>query len=70
MAQRKFNIYQHVTDTIVAELRDGTLPWRQPWSGGTGLALPLRVTGERYRGINVLMLQIAALKRGLHPALD
>ncbi len=64
MGKPKFNIYQHVTDTIIAELQAGTLPWRQPWSGGAGLALPLRVTGERYRGINVLMLQVAAMKRG------
>ncbi len=64
MGKSKFNIYQHVTDTIMKELQAGVLPWRQPWSGGAGLSFPLRVTGERYRGINVLMLLIAAQRCG------
>ncbi len=64
-SQQKFNIYQHVTDTILAELalqnwpcrtglaelEAGTVPWRKPWSGGGGLSIPVRATGESYRGI-------------------
>lgn len=64
MSKPKFNIYAHVTQTIVDAIKGGTLPWRQPWSGGGGFALPLRANGERYRGINVLMLAIAAMERG------
>ncbi|WP_299085804.1 ArdC-like ssDNA-binding domain-containing protein [uncultured Ruegeria sp.] len=64
MGKPKFNIYEHVTETIFTEMQAGTVPWRQPWSGGSGFALPLRSTGEQYRGINVLMLLIAAMKRG------
>ena len=57
----KFNIYEHVTQTIVAQLEAGTVPWRKPWTGAkSGFQMPLRVTGETYRGINVLMLWIAA----------
>lgn len=64
-APKKFDIYQHVTDTIVAEIEKGCPPWRQPWSGArTGLSLPMRVTGEGYRGINVLMLWLTASAKG------
>ena len=65
-ATAKFNIYQHVTDTILAQLEAGTVPWHQPWSGGVHLALPRRVTGEAYQGVNVVMLWCAALARGIH----
>ena len=64
MAQQKFNVYQHVTDTILAELEAGTVPWHQPWSGGGGLPMPRRVTGQSYQGINVVMLWLAAVKHG------
>jgi antirestriction protein ArdC len=63
--QTKFDVYQHVTDTILAEIGKGCVPWHQPWTGGrTGLALPKRVTGECYRGINVLMLWLTASAKG------
>jgi len=69
MAKPKFDVYQHVTDTIIAEIEAGTPPWRKPWSGGgTALQLPLRHNGEPYRGINVLMLWIAAAKAGFTSA--
>ncbi len=37
--------------TGLAELEAGTVPWRKPWSGGGGLSIPVRATGESYRGI-------------------
>ncbi|WP_171182283.1 ArdC family protein [Ruegeria sp. HKCCD8929] len=65
MGKPKFDVYSHVTNQILDELKKGTVPWRKPWSGGQGgLTLPRRVTGEHYRGINVVMLWIAALNRG------
>jgi len=61
----KFDVYAHVTDTIIAEIEAGTPPWRKPWTGSTsGIALPTRHNGEEYRGINVLMLWIMAAKQG------
>ena len=52
----RFDVYQHVTDKIVAALEAGTRPWEQPWRS-TGCSLrPLRFNGEPYRGVNVLML--------------
>lgn len=56
----KFNVYDHVTQTILRELENGTVPWRAPWTGSiANTGLPMRVTGEAYRGINVLMLWVA-----------
>ena len=65
MARPTFDIYSHVTDTIISEIEAGTPPWRKPWTGGGGsVHFPLRHTGDEYRGINVLMLWITAAQRG------
>lgn len=65
MAKVKFNVYKHVTDTLLKELNAGTVPWRKPWSGGgAGLHMPLRVTGDAYRGINVVLLWRVGTLRG------
>ena len=63
MSAPKFDVYAHVTQAIIAELEKGTPPWRKPWSGSAP-SLPLRVTGEPYRGVNVLVLWRAAQARG------
>ncbi|MEP6017955.1 MAG: ArdC family protein [Paracoccaceae bacterium] len=61
----KFDVYAHVTETIIAEIEAGTLPWRKPWTGSaSGIALPTRHNGEEYRGINILMLWVMAAKHG------
>jgi antirestriction protein ArdC len=61
----KTDVYQRVTDRVLAEIDKGCAPWRQPWTGSRpGLGLPKRVTGEAYRGINVLMLWVEAACRG------
>ena len=61
----KFDVYAHVTDTIIAEIEAGTPPWRKPWTGSTSrIALPKRYNGEAYRGINILMLWVMAAKNG------
>jgi len=57
----KTDLYQEITDKIIASIEEGTPPWRKPWTGGNqGIGIPLRSTGEAYRGINVLMLWITA----------
>jgi antirestriction protein ArdC len=61
------DIYQSITDQIVAELENGVRPWHQPWSAGHMegcVALPLRQNGIAYRGVNILTLWMAALERG------
>jgi antirestriction protein ArdC len=65
----KFDPYTHVTDSILAELENGTAPWRKPWTGaGPGFALPERWNGETYRGINILLLWSQATRCGYRAA--
>lgn len=55
------DIYQEITNSIVAALEAGTPPWAAQWAGG---GLPLRHNGVAYRGINTLLLMHAAQLRG------
>jgi antirestriction protein ArdC len=65
----KLDIHQHVTDTIIAQIKAGTPPWRKPWTGGAGgAAFPLRHNGDAYRGINILMLWAVAHERSYNAA--
>lgn len=61
----KIDIKQHVTDTIISQIEEGTPPWRKPWTGDQcGVSFPLRHNGEQYRGVNILMLWATATLRG------
>lgn len=60
----KIDTYQDVTDAIVAALEAGTRPWQKDWIGGGAVMDPHRANGERYRGINVLLLWMSAAERG------
>ncbi|MFW8637480.1 ArdC family protein [Cribrihabitans pelagius] len=63
----KKDIYQEVTDKIVADLEQGELTWLKPWSAGNmdgRIVKPLRHNGQPYNGINVLMLWSAAVEGG------
>lgn len=58
------DIYQEVTDEMVAMLEAGTRPWTKPWqTSGPSASLPLRHNGVGYRGINVLILWASAMSR-------
>lgn len=60
----KTDIHQEITDIIIAQLEKGTVPWHQPWKDRKDglLKLPLNsVTGNRYKGINILMLWCSAI---------
>ena len=63
----KTDIYQRVTDQIVASLETGIRPWMKPWSGEHAagrITRPLRGNGIPYQGINILMLWGAAMEKG------
>jgi antirestriction protein ArdC len=47
--------YQLVTDTILAHLERGVVPWRCPWNRTTGRPRNFH-TGRDYQGVNVLLL--------------
>ena len=66
MTSRRIDVYAQVTDRIVAELEAGVRPWVQPWiaSHAAGeVSRPLRFNGIPYRGINVVLLWLSALRR-------
>ena len=63
----KTDIYQRVTDKIIADLERGNLTWLKPWSASNTegrITRPLRHNGQPYNGINVLMLWGAAVESG------
>jgi antirestriction protein ArdC len=62
------DIYQSITDAIIAQFETGVAPWLKPWSGGSAMSLPKRVNGEHYKGINVLLLWSAAHEHGYSSA--
>jgi antirestriction protein ArdC len=59
------DVYQLVTDAILDRLREGTIPWRKPWSGALAEGGWHRnvVTGRAYRGINVFLLDMAGFEK-------
>lgn len=51
------DLYQEVTDKIIAAIEAGTAPWQQPWTELAELGLPMNGTsGRHYRGINTMLL--------------
>jgi antirestriction protein ArdC len=59
----KFDVYAEVTNQIIDALEQGVKPWECPWQMNAA-ALPLRVTGESYRGINHVLLNLKAWSQG------
>lgn len=55
---------KEMVEQIIELLRVGTPPWQACWEEGRGGAFPLRYNGVAYRGMNVLMLWSAAVRRG------
>lgn len=61
------DVYQRVTDRIVAELERGVRPWLKPWNAEHAagrITRPLRGNLVPYQGINVLMLWAEAVEKG------
>lgn len=62
------NLYDDITNKIIAELEEGRVPWVQPWGTAAAkapLAMPKNAaTGRGYSGINVLILWGAVIQHG------
>jgi antirestriction protein ArdC len=65
----KTDLYQTVTNSILAELEKGAAPWVKPWSSrGHGGAMPRNaVSGRAYSGVNVPLLWAAGEGRYSRP---
>lgn len=64
-AMTKIDIHQQITDQIITHLETGVTPWHKDWTGTKpAFTLPRRANGEYYKGINVLLLWIAAETKG------
>ncbi|RYZ10772.1 MAG: DUF1738 domain-containing protein, partial [Myxococcaceae bacterium] len=61
----KQDLYELVTNRVVAALEGGAPPWAAPWRGGNGRMRPANAaTGRAYRGINILLLNMQAAAAG------
>lgn len=49
------NVYEMVTDRIIAELEKGLIPWEKPWSGASGGAFN-RISKKPYSLLNQILL--------------
>ncbi|MCA6114985.1 DUF1738 domain-containing protein [Bradyrhizobium sp. WSM 1738] len=62
------NLYDEITNRLIAELEAGCVPWVQPWGTAAAkapLAMPHNgATHRRYSGINILILWGAVVERG------
>jgi len=57
------NIYQEITDSIIAELEKGAAPWIKPWDAPMGADKNV-VSQKPYRGINRLLLAMIGGAKG------
>lgn len=58
-------IRERVTTSIIEALEQGTLPWKRPWNDLENSGYPTNAVSKKlYRGINPLILQFAAQRRG------
>ena len=55
-SEKKFDIYQTVTDRIIEQLKQGNIPWQKPW-GGIASGAFNRVSKKPYSFINQMLLQ-------------
>jgi len=66
------DVYNRVTDKIIAELEKGEHPWLKPWNAEHAagkITRPLRHNGLPYSGINILMLWADAMEKGYNAPL-
>jgi hypothetical protein len=62
----RMDLYNRVTNAIIADLEQGVRPWLKPWNAEHAagrITRPLRVGGQPYKGINILMLWASAMNQ-------
>jgi antirestriction protein ArdC len=57
------SIYQSVTDSIIAELEKGAIPWVKPWKADSSADKNF-ISQNPYQGINRLLLGMSSMARG------
>ena len=58
------DVERDIAHAIADAVEAGAPPWRQSWTGGGGGGLPIRATGEPYRGVNMLVLWMVVAQKG------
>lgn len=66
LSKSRTDIYQTVTDSIIAALEAGVKPWSCPWQRVPGMSgLPSNyATGAAYSGMNIMLLWSSASEQG------
>ena len=54
-------VYERMTQLVMVQLEQGTVPWHQPWNAPRDGALQNLFTHHQYQGINVLLLAMQRL---------
>lgn len=59
------SLHRQVAEEIVAELREGTVPWAKPWTDRDTIEIARNAaSGRPYSGVNVVLLWSAAQRAG------
>lgn len=64
ITDNRADVYQDITDQMIAMIEAGTRPWSKSWNGAAAPNIALRSTGVPYRGINILSLWVASMTKG------
>ena len=63
--KQRRDLYQEVTDKIIAAIESGTAPWQRGWAELAELGLPMNGQSARqYNGINSFLLFLTSQERG------
>lgn len=60
----KSNIYEEITEKIIAALEDGVIPWARPWNAVQHGVFRNAITNRPYRGLNIMLLNLVAMLKG------
>lgn len=52
------NVYEIITERVIANLEKGTIPWKKAWQTN-GMPVQNALTKKAYRGVNVFLLNTA-----------